>query len=107
VNYRFVPDGDSFVLVIRTRPDNTIDRAHWIAFEIDGVDDVHRQGWSVLVRGIVRHLDTVTDTPGDDVDPDPWVADRDSWLLIRPVSVSGRRLVAPSVEWRFAARAYL
>src|SRR5436309_660056 len=45
-------------IALRARPGNVIDRASVVvAFEIDGIDASHRQGWSVLVRGELRHVD--------------------------------------------------
>jgi hypothetical protein len=35
-----------------------IDRAELlVAFEIDSIDPYHQQGWSVLVRGTLHHVD--------------------------------------------------
>jgi nitroimidazol reductase NimA-like FMN-containing flavoprotein (pyridoxamine 5'-phosphate oxidase superfamily) len=108
VNYRWVASADSPYVAVRTRPGNVIDRAvSDVAFEIDGVDDFHRCGWSVLVRGTLHHLGQ----PGlarELIDPHPWLdEDRDSWLLIEPKSISGRRLRAGEIEWAFHIQGYL
>jgi hypothetical protein len=109
VNYRFAEGaGGEWWLALRTRPDSVIDQAPMhVALEIDGVDTVSRSGWSVLVRGRLHHVDPA---PGTDhlVDSEPWLdTDRDSWLLIQPVSVSGRRLHPAPPAWAFHLRAYL
>jgi nitroimidazol reductase NimA-like FMN-containing flavoprotein (pyridoxamine 5'-phosphate oxidase superfamily) len=108
VNYRWLPDERTPYLAIRTRPDNVIDRAGpLVAFEIDGIDPIHRVGWSVLVRGRLHHLGHAT-LVSDVIDPHPWLqADRDSWLLIEPESISGRRLRTVDIEWAFHWRGYL
>lgn len=109
VNYRFADGAENeWWLALRTRVGNVIDQAPMhVAFEIDGVDAVARTGWSVLVRGKLHHVDP---SPGTSslVDSEPWLdRDRDAWLLIEPVLVSGRRLRAAPVAWAFHMRAYL
>jgi Pyridoxamine 5'-phosphate oxidase len=109
VNYRFAdgPD-DAWWLALRTRPGGVIDEAPMqVAFEIDGLDPVARRGWSVLVRGNLHHVDPAPGT-SNLVDSEPWIdEDRDSWLLMEPVVVTGRRLHPQPVAWAFHMRAYL
>jgi hypothetical protein len=109
VNYRFVESGDSPWLALRTRPGNVIDRAPTqVAFEIDGIDMVSRQGWSVLVRGNLHHAPAPAAEGRRDFDSEPWLAaERDSWLFIEPALISGRRLHPLPVEWAFHPRGYL
>jgi nitroimidazol reductase NimA-like FMN-containing flavoprotein (pyridoxamine 5'-phosphate oxidase superfamily) len=58
VNYRLVETVGLVLLAIRTRPGNVIERAGLqVAFEIDDIDPVHQQGWFVLVRGTLHHID--------------------------------------------------
>lgn len=109
VNYRFVEGaGGEWRLAIRTRPGNVIDHASMnIGFEIDQVDRDAHSGWSVLVRGTLAHLDTAAGTSGL-ADSGPWVdEDRDSWLLIQPLFVRGRRLHRSPGEWTFSSHADL
>lgn len=109
VNYRIADGGDGqWRVALRTRPGNVIDEAPvHVAFEIDGVEPVGRRGWSVLVRGTLHHVDLAL-TIGTVADSEPWLDDdRSSWLLVEPVSVSGRRLHPASVAWAFHLRAYL
>jgi hypothetical protein len=108
VNYRAVEVDQGVVVVVRSQPGSVIDRALNVAFEVDGVDAAHRVGWSVLVRGLLDHIaDADVALLGDEIDPDPWVADQPSWLVIRPTEITGRRLRATEAEWAFTLRAYL
>jgi hypothetical protein len=109
VNYRFADGaGSEWWLALRTRPGNVIDEAPMnVAFEIDGVDPVGHRGWSVLVRGNLHHVDPAPGT-STIVDSQPWLDDdRESWLLIEPLHVSGRRLHPAPFAWAFQLRAYL
>lgn len=111
VNYRVV-DAHGITpgkwLALRTRPGNVIDRASMVvAFEIDGVDPTDRQGWSVLVRGTLHHVDPDAASFRERFDSDPWLAaERDAWLIIEPFEISGRRLHPDGPEWAFSPRAY-
>ena len=112
VNYRLVEahgDTPGTWVALRTRPGNVIDRAlDRVAFEIDTIDTVHQEGWSVLVRGTLHQVDPDAADIRDDFDPQPWLEDqRDAWLLIEPFAISGRRLHAAETEWGFHPRAYL
>jgi nitroimidazol reductase NimA-like FMN-containing flavoprotein (pyridoxamine 5'-phosphate oxidase superfamily) len=108
VNYKWISDAHTPYLAVRTRPGNVIDRASpEVAFEIDGIDAFHRVGWSVLVRGMLHHLGQPT-VAREVLDPHPWLqAERDSWLLIEPKSITGRRLRAVEIEWAFYVEGYL
>ena len=76
--------------------------------ESSTVDPEHHQAWSVLVRGTLEHLDAVAvELLRDGIEPRPWVGERESWLVLRPIAITGRRLHAPEVEWVFNACAYL
>jgi nitroimidazol reductase NimA-like FMN-containing flavoprotein (pyridoxamine 5'-phosphate oxidase superfamily) len=109
VNYRLVETSAPPWIALRTRPGNVIDRAPIAtAFEIDGVDEQHRRGWSVLVRGTLEHVDPDAAGFRERFDPEPWLAtERDSWLAISPFSISGRRLHPSDQIWAFHLRAYL
>jgi nitroimidazol reductase NimA-like FMN-containing flavoprotein (pyridoxamine 5'-phosphate oxidase superfamily) len=87
-------------IVFRTAPD-TLLAAHGhgpVSFEADRVDEVSREGWSVLVQGYahgvagedeVRRLERHTGL-------EPWVSGaRDVWVRITPASISGRRIRRP------------
>ena len=108
VNYRFVEAAQRNWVALRTRAGNVIDRASSrVAFEIDGIDDSHRRGWSVLVRGTMLPVDEDAADFAEQFDSDTWLStDRDTWLVIEPFSITGRAL-EPGTPWPFSADAYL
>jgi len=109
VNYRLVEASERTWIALRTRPGNVIDRAPLkVAFEIDGVDAPHEQGWSVLARGTLQRVDPDAADFRDRFDPRPWILEeRDAWLIIEPYAITGRRLHAAEPEWPFGSDAYL
>ena len=109
VNYRLVDASTRRWLAVRTRPGNIIDRAPLkVAFEVDGLDPARRQGWSVLVRGTLHRVDADAAGFRERFDPDPWIlAERDSWLAVDPVMITGRELHGAEPEWPFVSEAYL
>jgi Pyridoxamine 5'-phosphate oxidase len=109
VNYRLTDGaGGEWWLTLRTRSGNVIDQAPLhVAFEVDGMDAVAHRGWSVLVRGDLRHVVPTAGTTNIG-DSEPWIDDgRDSWLIVEPTLVSGRRLHPAPLAWAFHMRAYL
>lgn len=109
VNYRLVKTSGLTWVALRTRPGGVIEQAAMnVAFEIDDIDPVHHQGWSVLVRGTLHHVDPDAADFRERFDPEPWIlADRDAWLVIEPFAISGRKLHPAEVEWAFHIRGYL
>jgi nitroimidazol reductase NimA-like FMN-containing flavoprotein (pyridoxamine 5'-phosphate oxidase superfamily) len=109
VNYQLVETVGLTLIALRTRPGNIIDRADLkVAFEIDDIDPIHRQGWSVLVRGTLHDVDPEAADFKNRFDSHPWIlTERDAWLVIQPFSITGRRLHAAATEWAFHYRAYL
>jgi nitroimidazol reductase NimA-like FMN-containing flavoprotein (pyridoxamine 5'-phosphate oxidase superfamily) len=109
VNYRLIEAGGMTAVVVRTRPGNVIDRASsGAAFEIDGVDDVRHEGWSVVVQGTLMHVDPDVGDLRERFDSEPWLlAERDAWLVLEPFSITGRRLQSATLEWSFHPKAYL
>ncbi|MCS0603116.1 DUF1918 domain-containing protein [Streptomyces sp. LP11] len=93
VNYEVAGDA----ILFRTAPGSVAASAvgSEVAFEVDHVDEVLSQGWSVLavgpasvvtdpeeVRGLTRHAHTT-----------PWAGgDREMWVAIRPARLTGRRI---------------
>ena len=71
-------------------------REHDVAFEVDHIDDATHSGWSVLVRGTseeveFEHLHDFGRIDGDV--PTPWKKGvHKIWVVIRPKTVTGRRL---------------
>ena len=109
VNYRLVESVGRVWVALRTRPGGMLDRASiLVAFEIDEVEEKSQQGWSVLLRGTLHHLDAESRWVRDRFDAEPWlVQNRTSWLVVEPFELSGRRLHAEATEWAFNPRAYL
>ncbi len=96
VNYVW---GDGRV-AIRTRPGTKLAAAAQseVAFEIDGIDEAAREGWSVLVSG---HGYEATDTIDEasralrDLPVETWApGERSSWLRIEPRAITGRMVHA-------------
>jgi nitroimidazol reductase NimA-like FMN-containing flavoprotein (pyridoxamine 5'-phosphate oxidase superfamily) len=109
VNYRLMETSGRTWIALRTRPGNTIANAPTnVAFQIDGIDPANRQGWSVLARGTLHPVDPDAAGFRERFDPEPWIeAERDSWLIIEPFALTGRRLHGAGPEWPFLDEAYL
>ncbi len=109
VNYRLVETSERTWIALRTRPGNVIDQAPLkVGFQIDGIDPMHREGWSVLVRGTLEAVDPDAADFGDRFDPEPWIrGERDRWLIVDPFEITGRRLHGAEPEWAFHREAYL
>ena len=109
VNFRLATLYGRTWIAIRTRPGNVIDHQGMkVAFEADGADEQHRQGWSVLVRGTLQHVDPDVAGIREHFDSEPWLsAERDAWLIIEPYAITGRRLHPQTREWAFHMQAYL
>lgn len=84
-------------VVFRTDPGSKLTaavRGTPVAFQIDGIDEQRRVGWSVLVRG---HLEEVTE-PGElerlrRSPLVPWApGDKSHYLRVLPGKISGRRI---------------
>jgi nitroimidazol reductase NimA-like FMN-containing flavoprotein (pyridoxamine 5'-phosphate oxidase superfamily) len=109
VNYRLMETAGRVWIALRTRPGNVIERAPVnVAFQIDSIDHVNHQGWSVLARGTLHEVDPGAADFRARFDPEPWIeVARDSWLIIDPFAITGRRLVGKQPEWAFVDGAYL
>jgi nitroimidazol reductase NimA-like FMN-containing flavoprotein (pyridoxamine 5'-phosphate oxidase superfamily) len=108
VNYRLVETAGLRWIAIRTKPDGLVARGTPnVAFEIDGVDEVRRQGWSVLVRGTLLPVDPDAAEFREHFDSSPWLQERDAWFVVEPFSITGRQLHAAPEEWAFHIGAYL
>lgn len=110
VNYKLVERSTGGpVIVLRTRPGSTIDSSgEAVGFQIDGIDTGVDAGWCVLVRGALHHVpiaELADLLPF--ADPHPWAAGRDSWLVIAPVTITGRRIVAGDAGWGFHPLGYM
>ncbi len=109
VNFRIAEHGGGTWLALRTRRGGVIDQAPQpVAVEIDGIDVEAHHGWSVVVRGSLLHVDAHAADFAGRFDPEPWLQDdRDSWLIVEPFHISGRRLLEAGAEWAFSPDAHL
>lgn len=67
------------------------------AFEIDGIDESTRTGWSVIVRGITEEITRPSEIARlERLGLEPWApGEKPHWMRIRAWTVSGRRIVLP------------
>jgi transcriptional regulator with XRE-family HTH domain len=81
-------------IVFRTAADSAVAQFDLepIAFELDLFDEGMRDGWSVLVNGIVR---PATDTEAESArgQVEPWAGGtREAYMIIEPRRITGRRI---------------
>ena len=97
VNYTVVRER----VLIRSDPSAKLTHARFerVCFEVDELDMASRTGWSVLVRGVL-HERSADENHVDELDAAvsrlrPWVGgSKPHVLVVTPVSISGRRIVA-------------
>lgn len=67
-----------------------------VAFEIDGVDEEQRCGWSVLVQGVSAEIGDALDRRSErlrQLDVQPWApGEKAHWVAVHPDSITGRRV---------------
>jgi len=69
-----------------------------VSFEVDDIDSASRSGWSVVVKGRAELVDdeaTVERLASTGLTPWADAVDRPEWILVRPDTVSGRRIRHP------------
>lgn len=98
VNYVYDPRSQS--VVFRTAHGSKLHallRAAKAAFEIDGIDEGARTGWSVLIEGVTAEVDRPNEIGRlNRLGLDPWApGPKPHWVQIRARTVSGRRIVLP------------
>lgn len=89
---------DGHTIVFRTDPGTKLaSLLRWssVGFEIDHVDELHRVGWSVLVKGDAREVVDEDELAALRQLPlDVWTTGEAAhWVRIIPQEVTGRRLV--------------
>jgi len=94
VNYAIDQRGDIF---FRTDPGSKLSAvatAPTIAFEIDGIDEENRMGWSVLVVGTARWLGSPEQMAHARTLPlQPWAAGEKAHVVrLAPTKITGRRI---------------
>lgn len=96
VNYVFDPSLQS--VVFRTASGSKfhalLDAAK-AAFEVDGIDEAARTGWSVIIRGITAEVTSPNDIRRlNELGLESWApGPKPHWVRIRAWTVSGRRIV--------------
>jgi nitroimidazol reductase NimA-like FMN-containing flavoprotein (pyridoxamine 5'-phosphate oxidase superfamily) len=98
VNYVF--DQRSQSVVFRTARGSKLHailHAAKTAFEIDGIDEAARTGWSVIIEGVTAEITQPSDTRRlGRLGLEPWApGPKPHWVRIRAWRVSGRRIVLP------------
>jgi nitroimidazol reductase NimA-like FMN-containing flavoprotein (pyridoxamine 5'-phosphate oxidase superfamily) len=102
VNYRLA-DG---AVLLRTEQDSLIgadlrtgiEHAEYqVAFEVDSFDEQALEGWSVLIQGPAHHLDSAAEQEQARMaGVESWPGgEKDHFIQITPVRVTGRRLRHP------------
>ena len=96
VNYVF--DGPSQSVVFRTGQGSKFQallNAAEASFEIDGIDETARTGWSVIIQGVTAAVSFPTDIRRlDALGLQPWAPGRKPhWVHIRARTVAGRRII--------------
>jgi nitroimidazol reductase NimA-like FMN-containing flavoprotein (pyridoxamine 5'-phosphate oxidase superfamily) len=98
VNYLFDPASQSVVFRTAVASGfNALLRSAEATFEIDGIEEYARTGWSVIMSGVA---DEVTDPDEisrlNELALDSWAPGyKAHWMSIRASTVSGRRIVLP------------
>ena len=68
-----------------------------VAFEVDAIDEIGRQGWSVLIQGPAHHVSEAERESAERAGVEPWPAgERELFMRIVPNRVTGRRIQSAS-----------
>ena len=94
VNYAVDAAGDIYFRADRGTKLDAVDLSPTIAFEIDGIDEEHQLGWSVLVVGRARRLGSPELlASARALELEPWAAgDKANVVRITATKVTGRRI---------------
>ncbi len=98
VNYVFDPASQSVVFrSARGSKLHALLHAAKASFEIDGIDQAARTGWSVVIQGVTARVTGPTDIGRlSRLGLRPWApGPKPDWVHIRAWTVSGRRIVLP------------
>jgi nitroimidazol reductase NimA-like FMN-containing flavoprotein (pyridoxamine 5'-phosphate oxidase superfamily) len=64
-----------------------------VAFEVDAIDEIGRQGWSVLIQGPAHHVSEGERESAERAGVEPWpTGERELFMRIVPNRVTGRRI---------------
>ncbi len=97
---------DQHTVLFRTAEGTKLDaatRGARVAFEIDGVDEATRTGWSVLVRGEAALITDQAELARVRALPlYPWAPGaKGHYIRILPALLSGRRIALPDAPWNW------
>jgi uncharacterized protein len=97
---------DQHTVLFRTDEGTKLDaatRGARVAFEIDGVDEATRTGWSVLVRGEAAPVTDQAELARIRALPlYPWAPGaKDHYIRILPALLTGRRIALPDAPWNW------
>ncbi|WP_225850452.1 pyridoxamine 5'-phosphate oxidase family protein [Streptomyces sp. HPF1205] len=95
VNYDVVDEAIVFRTAAAAAPALAAGRE--VAFEVDRIDEALSEGWSVLVLGPAAEVTDAAEVRDlrARAHTTPWAGgDREQWLRIRPVRLTGRRITA-------------
>jgi nitroimidazol reductase NimA-like FMN-containing flavoprotein (pyridoxamine 5'-phosphate oxidase superfamily) len=94
VNYLL--DGET--VVFRTEPGTKLEGAGFgrVAFEIDGIDESAKLGWSVIVQGVGAEITEMIDDHSErlrELGVVPWApGEKAHWVAIQAESITGKRI---------------
>ena len=91
---------DDRTIVFRTEQGQKLrglDRSPSVCFEVDGFDEESQAGWSVLVKGRAREVESVMEERHLlELDLRYWgVGPKPIWIRVEPAEVTGRRISRP------------
>jgi uncharacterized protein len=99
VNYVFDPRIQSVVFrTARGSKLHAVLHAASASFEIDGINEATRTGWSVIIQGVVAEITVAGDLRRlHELGVEPWApGHRTHWVRIAARAVSGRRIEFPA-----------
>ncbi len=93
VNYALLGDAVVFRTDDRTAAAGAVSQ-HRVSFDVDHIDDMLSEGWSVLVSGTATILTRPDDlSAADGLDIEPWPSgERDTYIRLVPEQITGRRI---------------
>ena len=91
VYFRLVETSAPAWIALRAERERFSERAPVpVVFEIGGRDETNGLRWSVVVRGLLEHVDPDAADFRERFDPEPWLIEtHPAWLVIEPFSIAG------------------
>jgi nitroimidazol reductase NimA-like FMN-containing flavoprotein (pyridoxamine 5'-phosphate oxidase superfamily) len=95
VPVNFVLDGEAVVFRSDSGTKLAWLRSGPVSFEVDQINPIRREGWSVLVQGVAYEA---THWETDHIRVEPWGGgEKRHYVRIVPRSITGRRIVLPDL----------